>query len=55
MAKLKDEKLPPCRCCGKVWKRHETDKYVYHKSIGVVCLHHHGVKEWYNASMRVSE
>ena len=42
-----DEKLSPCIVCKKVWKRGEVDKYVYHNSVGVVCLHHHGVKEWY--------
>lgn len=42
------ENLPPCKICKKVWKREETDKYVYHESVGIVCRHHHGVQQWYD-------
>ena len=44
-----EEFLPPCKICGKVWQRKDAldRKWVYHDSVGVVCCHHHGVKEWY--------
>ncbi len=44
---LSKELLPSCVICKKQWKREETDKYVYHDSRGVVCVHHTGVMEWY--------
>jgi len=45
---LHEENLSPCVKCNKIWKRKDTDKYVYHSSVGVVCVDHKGVKEWYN-------
>lgn len=42
------EFLPPCFVCKKVWQRKDTDKYLYHESIGVVCQHHHGAQKWYD-------
>jgi len=45
--KLENEELEPCVICGKVWKRKETEHYVYHVSRGVVCQRHPGVMEWY--------
>ena len=44
---LSEEEIPPCKICGKVWKRKETNGWVYHVSAGVVCRHHSGVKDWY--------
>lgn len=45
---LGNEALPPCFICKKVWKRKNSDKFVYHDSKGIVCRHHPGVMEWYN-------
>jgi NAD-dependent SIR2 family protein deacetylase len=43
-----DELVPPCVICGKIWQRKDVEKWCYHISRGVVCRHHHGVKEWYD-------
>lgn len=48
----KDDELPPCIICKKVWKRHETDKYVYHESFGVACICHHGVADFYETLLQ---
>lgn len=48
MSELSKELLQPCVVCHKVWARHETEKYVYHISKGVVCKSHHGVEAWYD-------
>lgn len=45
---MHEEDVPPCRCCKKVWKREDTGKWLYHKSVGVVCQDHHGVQKWYD-------
>lgn len=36
-----------CKICKRGHFRQDTAGYVYHKSIGVICIHHYGVKEWY--------
>jgi len=36
-----------CKVCKAKHKRKDVNDYVYHDSFGVVCLKHHGVKEWY--------
>ena len=43
---MKNELLT-CFVCHKQHKRSDTDQYVYHDSVGVVCLSHHGVEKWY--------
>ena len=48
MTDLSKEFITPCIICHKSWQRRDVDKYVYHISMGVVCRHHHGVKEWYD-------
>lgn len=48
MSDLSKESIQPCIICGKVWQIKDVDKWVYHESRGVVCQHHHGVKEWYD-------
>jgi len=40
--------IGPCCICGDWHIRQDTADYVYHQSVGVVCVKHHGVKEWYN-------
>jgi len=46
------EDIMTCSVCKKQHKRHETDKYVYHSSVGVVCIDHKGVKEWYEKLLK---
>ena len=49
---LTKECLTPCIICKKIWKRGDSDKWIYHESKGVVCLHHHGIKEWYEKLLK---
>ena len=47
---LSKELLPPCayRECGKVWRRQDTEQYVYHPLIGgVACRSHPDIMRKY--------
>ena len=45
--RIDEETVPPCVICGKVWKRKDAKYWVYHRSVGVVCLSHRWVSKWY--------
>jgi len=47
---MSEEKIPPCKVCGKVWRRKDADKWVYANGI-VACRKHHGVNRWYAEEM----
>ena len=42
------ESVGYCYVCKKERFRDESELWVYHVSVGVVCKHHHGVMIWYN-------
>ena len=51
---LVEDLLPPCKVCKRVWKRGDSDKWVYYDG-EVVCLHHHGIKEWYQRKLEEAQ
>lgn len=45
-----------CQICGsELFDGEESAKWVYHVSRGLVCRHHPGVMEWYNALLKQAE
>lgn len=43
-----EEDTAPCFICKKVWKYKDSGKWVFHDSVGIVCIHHEGVQKWYD-------
>lgn len=45
MPNLEEESIPPCKICGKIWKRKEYKKWFCYKDV-IFCFSHHGIKEY---------
>ncbi len=49
------ESVGTCYVCKKERFKDESSTWVYHQSVGIVCVHHHGVKQWYNDLLKSAE
>ena len=48
---FQDEEIQ-CVVCKAVLNQKDVDLWCHHKSVGVVCRHHHGIKEWYDGLLK---
>ncbi len=45
MSNLSEEEIPPCKICGKIWKRKDYKLWFCYRN-EIMCIHHIGVKEF---------
>ena len=51
---MQNQDMQPCKCCKKVWKESDADKFVQINGI-LACKHHHGIEKWYKEELQKIE
>ena len=54
MINLSEEKIPPCKICGKIWKRKDYKKWFCYKN-EIFCLSHRRVEEFMEKKYREAD
>ncbi len=54
MINLEEEKIPPCKICGKIWQRKDYKSWFCYQD-EIFCFSHHGVKEFREEKYREAD